>query len=493
MLELQEFVSHLTLGMSEAGTLTNIAYAFVGALIGTAIGVLPGLGPSAALALLLPATYGMSAGPALILLASVYYGAQYGGSTTSILLGIPGEASSVVTTIDGHRMAKDGRAGQALLAAGLSSFLAGTVGTLLIFALAPALAQVAFLFGPEEYMAVAVLSLTAALLVSRGPVLSTSLTCALGLWLGLLGTDIATGLPRFTYGQPELLDGIPFSALSIGLFGYSEVIAYIFRPVDALPDASRPVKRIAYLSEFHKMWPAAFRGTGIGFLCGLLPGGGTVLASFTSYTVEQRQTLTAGEPRVGSGNIRGVAGPEAANNGAAQSAFIPMLVLGIPPNASTALMLGAMTLHNIQPGPQVMSASPTLFWGLVASMLIGNLILVVLNVPLIRIWTSLLLIPRQCLMTVVAVACTAGIWASSPSPGFDVCLGLAFGVIGYMLQLWKIEPTTLLLAFILSPMLEENFTRAMTIQHGDLSSFILRPISATLLAVASLLVVGRIA
>ena len=490
-----EFSTHLTLGMVNAATAVNIGYACLGATIGTLIGVLPGLGPSAALALLLPATYGMPAGPALILLASVYYGAQYGGSTTSILLGIPGEASSVVTTIDGHRMTQDGRARHALLAAGLSSFLAGTIGTLLIFAAAPALASVAFQFGPEEYLAVAVLSLTAALLVSGGPVLPTAMTGALGLWLGLIGTDVATGLQRFTYGIPELLDGIPFIALSIGLFGYSEVIAHIFKSSDSVPAVeSSPIKRIACSSEFHRMWPAAFRGTGIGFLSGLLPGGGTVLASFVSYTVEQRQALAPGELRVGSGNIRGVAGPEAANNGAAQSAFIPMLVLGIPPNASTALMLGAMTLHNIQPGPQVMSANPTLFWGLVASMLIGNVILVILNVPLIRLWTSLLLIPRRPLLAVIAVACTLGIYASSPSPVFDLGLGLAFGVLGYILtHRLKIEPTTLLLAFILSPMLEENFTRAMTIQHGDLSTFISRPISASVLAVAMLMVFGKIA
>ena len=499
---MSEIIEHFILGMSEASTLSNIGYALVGSVLGTAVGVLPGLGPSAALALLLPTTYGMPATPALILLSCVYYGAQYGGSTTSILLGVPGEASSVVTTIDGHAMALRGRAADALLAAGLASFFAAIIVILLIFAVAPALSLLAFQFGPEEYCAVAVLSLIAALLASAGPRGYTLVTCLLGGLLGLVGTDVNTGQARLTIGLPELLDGISFMSLSIGLFGYSGVLAYILRPSDpasaaAAEDSSRgPEAGSKY--RFNAMWPAAARGTLIGTILGLLPGGGTVLASFVSYTVEKRipvdpksesESGYEPEPEVGRGNIRGVAGPEAANNGAAQSAFIPMLVLGIPPNASTALMLGAMTLHNIQPGPQVMSGNPTLFWGLMASMLIGNVVLLLLNVPLIGIWTTLLRVPQSVLMLVVFLVCTLGIYATSSSPGFDLALALVFGVLGYAFDRLKIEPTALLLAFVLAPMVEENLSRALVLQHGDPRMFVTRPISGAILTVALLLLV----
>ncbi|MFZ4742653.1 MAG: tripartite tricarboxylate transporter permease, partial [Limnohabitans sp.] len=391
-----ELFNNLALGFGVAFTFQNLIYAFIGCMLGTLIGVLPGIGPVATIAMLLPATYALPPIAALIMLGGIYYGAQYGGSTTAILVNLPGESSSVVTVIDGYQMARKGRAGPALAAAGLGSFFAGCVGTLILAAFAAPLTEVAFKFGPAEYFSLMILGLIGAVVLASGSLIKAVGMIVLGLLLGLVGTDVNSGVARYSFDIPELTDGIGFITIAMGVFGYGEIIANLSKPEDQREVFTGKVTGLFPTKEdFKNMTPAVLRGTAIGCMLGILPGGGALLAAFAAYTIEKKTKLRPGEVPFGQGNIRGVAAPESANNAGAQTSFIPLLTLGIPPNAVMALMVGAMTIHNIQPGPQVMTSNPELFWGLIASMWIGNLMLVILNLPLIGMWIKLLTVPYR--------------------------------------------------------------------------------------------------
>jgi putative tricarboxylic transport membrane protein len=484
-----DLINNLSLGFSVAFTLQNLMYAFIGCLLGTLIGVLPGIGPLATIAMLLPATYALPPVAALIMLAGIYYGAQYGGSTTAILVNLPGESSSVVTTIDGYQMARQGRAGPALAAAGLGSFFAGCVGTLILAAFAPPLTELAFKFGPAEYFSLMVLGLIGAVVLASGSLIKAVCMILVGLLVGLIGTDVNSGVARYSFDIPELTDGIGFIVIAMGLFGYGEIISNLSKPDDEREVFTAEVHGLMpTLQDFKRMTPAVLRGTAIGSMLGILPGGGALLAAFTAYTIEKKTKLNAGEVPFGKGNIRGVAAPEAANNAGSQTSFIPLLTLGIPPNPVMALMVGAMTIHNIQPGPQVMTSNPELFWGLIASMWIGNLMLVILNLPLIGIWIKLLTVPYRFLFPAIVLFCAIGVYSTNNNT-FDIWMVAIFGVIGYLFIKLGCEPAPLLLGLILGPMMEENLRRAMLLSRGDWSVFVTRPLSLGLLIAASLLLV----
>ena len=484
-----DLINNLTLGFSVAFTVQNLIYAFIGCLLGTLIGVLPGVGPVATIAMLLPATYALPPVAALIMLAGIYYGAQYGGSTTAILVNLPGEASSVVTVIDGHQMAKKGRAGPALAAAGIGSFFAGCVGTLILAAFAPPLTEVAFKFGPAEYFSLMVLGLIGAVVLASGSLIKAVAMIILGLLLGLVGTDVNSGVARYSFGIPELTDGISFIVIAMGVFGYGEIIHNLSHPPENRDVVTGKVEGIfPTATDFKRMFPAVLRGTALGSALGILPGGGALLSAFAAYTIEKKTKLKPGEVPFGEGNIRGVAAPEAANNAGSQTSFIPLLTLGIPPNAVMALMVGAMTIHNIQPGPQVMTSNPELFWGLIASMWIGNLMLVILNLPLIGIWIKLLTVPYRWLFPAIVLFCAIGVYSTNNNT-FDVWLVALFGFIGYAFIKLGCEPAPLLLGLILGPMMEENLRRSLLLSRGDWSVFVTRPLSASLLAAAVLLLV----
>ena len=482
-----ELIDNLMMGFATAMTLQNLGYALLGCFLGTLIGVLPGLGPVATIAMLLPSIYSLDATPALIMLAGIYYGAQYGGSTTAILINVPGESSSVVTAIDGYQMARKGRAGPALAAAGLGSFFAGCVGTIIIAAFAPPLTELAFKFGPAEYFSLMVLGLIGAVVLASGSLLKAIAMIVLGLLLGQINTDVISGTPRFSFDVPELTDGINFVVIAMGIFGFGEIIANLGQPAEHREVFTRDVKGLwPTKQDFHDAWPAVIRGTTLGSVLGVLPGGGALLASFAAYTLEKKVSKTP--ERFGKGAIQGVAGPESANNAGAQTSFIPMLTLGIPPNAVMALMVGAMTIKGIQPGPQVMSSNPELFWGLIASMWIGNLMLVILNLPLIGIWIKLLTVPYRFLFPAIAVFCCIGTYTLNNN-NFDVFMTAAFAVVGYVFYKLSCEPAPLLLGFILGPMMEEYLRRALLLSRGDWGTFLTRPLSAGLLVAAALLVV----
>jgi putative tricarboxylic transport membrane protein len=484
-----DLLNNLALGFSVAFTFQNLLYAFFGAMLGTLIGVLPGLGPVATIAMLLPSIYALDATPALIMLAGIYYGAQYGGSTTAILINVPGESSSVVTAIDGYQMARKGRAGAALAAAGLGSFFAGCVGTVIIAAFAPPLTDLAFKFGAAEYFSLMVLGLIGAVVLASGSLVKAIAMILLGLLLGQVNTDVISGVPRFSFDVPELTDGIGFVAIAMGVFGFGEIIANLGQPEENREVFTKDVKGLwPTKQDFKDAWPAVLRGTALGSLLGVLPGGGALLASFAAYTVEKKVPAKKGEVPFGQGNIRGVAGPESANNAGAQTSFIPMLTLGIPPNAVMALMVGAMTIKGIQPGPQVMASNPQLFWGLIASMWVGNLMLVILNLPLIGIWIKLLTVPYRFLFPAIMTFCCIGLYTLN-NAGFDVYIGAFFGVVGYVFYKLGCEPAPLLLGFILGPMMEENLRRALLLSRGDWTTFMTRPLSAGLLIAAALLIV----
>jgi TctA family transporter len=437
--------------------------------------------------MLLPATYALPPVSALIMLAGIYYGAQYGGSTTAILVNLPGESSSVVTTLDGYQMARQGRAGPALAAAGLGSFFAGSVGTLILAAFAPPLTELAFKFGPAEYFSLMVLGLIGAVVLASGSLLKAVAMIILGLLMGLVGTDVNSGVARFSFDIPELTDGIGFVAIAMGVFGYGEIISNLSKPEEDREVFTAGVSGLfPTLEDFKHMLPAVLRGTTIGSLLGILPGGGALLAAFAAYTIEKKITLKPGEKVLGTGNIRGVAGPEAANNAGAQTSFIPLLTLGIPPNAVMALMVGAMTIHNIQPGPQVMTSNPELFWGLIASMWIGNLMLVILNLPLIGMWIKLLTVPYKYLFPSIVLFCAIGVYSTNNNT-FDIWTVAIFGFIGYLFNKLSVEPAPLLLGLILGPMMEENLRRALLLSRGDWSVFVTRPLSGGLLVVAAIL------
>lgn len=482
-----DLLANLALGAATAFTLDNLFYCFIGVLLGTLIGVLPGIGPLATIAMLLPITYKMTdPSTALIMLAGIYYGSQYGGSTTAILVNLPGESSSVVTTLDGYQMARRGRAGVALATAALASFFAGTVATFLIAAFAPPLAEVAFKFGPAEYFSLMVLGLIAAVVLAHGSIIKALGMVVIGLLLGMIGTDVNSGSARFTLGIPELSDGIEFAVIAMGMFGFAEII-FNLKQAEARDLLKEKVTNYMPNKEDWKRGsPAAVRGTVLGSFLGILPGGGAILSSFSSYAIEKK--LSKKPQEFGKGAIEGVAGPEAANNAGAQTSFIPMLTLGIPTTPVMALMIAAMMIHNIQPGPQVMTSNPTLFWGLIVSMWVGNLMLVILNLPLIGLWIKLLQVPYRFLYPAILLFCCIGAYSLNNNP-WDVLMTIPFAILGYYFKKWHCEPAPLLMGFILGELMEEYLRRALTISRGDWMVFIDRPLSATLLGIAVLLLI----
>ncbi len=478
-----DMLSNLALGFEVAMQGQNLLYCFIGVLLGTLIGVLPGLGPLATISMLLPITFGLPPTSALIMLAGIFYGSQYGGSTTAILLNLPGESSSVVTALDGYQMARQGRAGAALATAALGSFFAGTVGTLLIAMLAPPLAVVALKFGPAEYFSLMLLGLVIAVVLAAGSMLKALSMVVLGVLLGLAGQDINTGAFRFTFGLPELATGFDFLALSMGIFGLGEIVRNLEKGTPRLVVAKSVGRLLLTREEWRRIIAPVLRGTGIGSMLGILPGGGAVLASFVSYTVGEAAVSRTPE-KFGTGMIEGVAGPESANNAGAQTSFIPMLTLGIPSNPVMALMIAALILQGIQPGPNVMTARPELFWGIIASMWIGNLLLIILNLPLVGLWAKILTIPYRYIVPAIGVFCCIGVYSVENNTA-DVLMMGVFGLCGYLLLKLDCEPAPLLLGFIIGPLLEENLRRAMLIARGDWSTFVTRPISAGLLLLAA--------
>ena len=481
-----ELINNLILGFGVAFTPENLFYALLGCLLGTLVGVLPGLGPVPTIAMLLPITYVLPPIAGLIMLAGIYYGAQYGGSTTAILVNLPGETSAVVTCLDGHAMAKNGRAGAALSIAALGSFFAGTVSTMLLAAFAPPLAEVAFKFGPAEYFSLMVLGLVGAVVLASGSLIKAICMILLGLLLGMVGTDVNSGVARFDFGIPELQDGLDFAIVAMGVFGFAEIMTNLEQKENRVEISDKVGSLYPNMQEFKEAWPAVIRGTAIGSMLGILPGGGAVLSAFASYTVEKK--LSKHPERFGKGHPAGVAGPESANNAGAQTSFIPLLTLGIPGNAVMALMVGAMTIHNIQPGPQVMTSHPQLFWGLIVSMWIGNLMLVILNLPLVGIWIKLLKVPYRILFPAILVFCTIGVYSLNYNT-FDIMTTSCFGIVGYFWAKLKCEGAPLLLGLVLGPLMEENFRRALLLSRGNYMTFIDRGLSASLLAVAVLLVI----
>ena len=482
-----DLLQNLAIGFGVAMTPANLFFALAGVMIGTLIGVLPGIGPIATIAMLLPLTFHLEPVSGLIMLAGIFYGAQYGGSTTAILVNLPGETSSVVTCIDGHQMARNGRAGAALATAALGSFFAGTVSTLVIAMFAPPLAIVGQSFGAPEYFSLMLLGLVAAVVLAHGSVLKAIAMIVLGLLLGLIGTDGNTGASRFTFDITRLSDGLDFVPLVIGLFGLGEIIVNLTQPDHTRSVVAKKVTGLwLTLAEFKQAWPAVLRGTGLGCVLGVLPGGGATLSSFAAYVLEKK---VAKDPsRFGHGAIEGVAGPESANNAGAQTSFIPMLTLGIPGNAVMALMIGALTIHGIQPGPQIMTERPGLFWGMVASMWIGNLMLLVINLPMIGVWVQLLKVPYRVMYLAILLFCAIGVYTVNNST-FDVTMTAFFGVLGYIFIRLECEPAPLILGFVLGPLMEENLRRAMKIASGDPMIFLNRPLSLGLLIATAVLLV----
>ena len=484
-----EIVDHLATGFMAAASLQNLFFCLIGVVLGTLIGVLPGIGPIPALAILLPITFGLDPLSSLIMLAGIYYGAQYGGSTTSILVNMPGESSSVVTCIDGHQMARRGRAGSALAIAALGSFFAGCVGTVFIAAFGPPLSAIAQQFSSPDYFALMLLGLVMAVVLAHGSVLKAVAMVLIGLLFGLVGTDVNTGLTRYTFGIAGLWEGIDFLPLVLGLFGIVEVIRNLENPPGERKAISTRLRDLwPTKQEFREAWPAVLRGTGLGSILGILPGGGAVLASFASYTLEKK--ISSNPRKFGHGAVEGVAGPESANNSAAQTSFIPLLTLGIPSNPIMAIMMGAMIIQGIQPGAAVMTARPELFWGMVASMWIGNLMLVVINLPLLGIWVKLLSVPYRLLYPAILLFCAIGVYSTSTEP-FMMVLMIVFSIFGYILLKFGCEPAPLVLGFILGPLMEENLRRSLVMSRGNPAIFLERPISAALL-VATLLMIGMI-
>jgi putative tricarboxylic transport membrane protein len=474
-------LENLQLGFATALTPENLFWGFVGVVLGTTVGALPGIGPTATIAMLLPITFSFPAVTALIMLAGIYYGAQYGGSTTAILLNLPGESSSAVTAIDGHQMARQGRAGTALATAALGSFFAGTVGTLILVLFAPPLAQFALRFGSHEYFSLVVLGLIASIALARGSTIKALGMIALGILFAMVGQDLYTATPRYTFGIRELFSGINFVSVAVGMFGIAEILrnledektrTVMVRTVKGLLLTREDIRRIA---------GPVLRGTALGSALGVLPGGGHILASFASYSVEKR--ISKHPEEFGKGAIEGVAAPESANNAAAQTSFIPLLTLGLPAHPVMAMMVGAFIIQGITPGPNVVNNQPALFWGLVVSMWIGNVMLVLLNLPLIGIWVKMLTIPYRVLFPAIVAFASIGGFAINLNP-YDVFAVAFFGVVGYFLVKLGGEPAPFLLGFVLGPLLEQHLRRAMIIAHGDATTFVTRPISAVLLVMA---------
>ena len=481
-----ELLEHLALGFSTAASWANIFYCLLGVLLGTAIGVLPGLGPVATIAMLLPVTFGLPPVTALIMLAGIFYGAQYGGSTTAILVNLPGESSSVVTALDGYQMARKGRAGVALATAAIASFFAGTICTFLIALAAPPLSEIALSFGPADYFSLMVLGLVASIVLASGSLLHAIGMIVLGLLLGLIGTDVNSGTARFSFDRPELLDGVSFVVVAMGVFGLGEIIANLEDESPRTLALTKVAGLMPSREDFKRMVAPILRGTTLGSFLGILPGGGAMLSSFAAYSLEKKVSRHSAE--FGRGAIEGVAGPESANNAGAQASFIPMLTLGIPSNPVMALMIGALIMHGIQPGPGVMVEQPALFWGLVVSMWIGNLFLLVLNLPLIGIWVKMISVPYHLLFPAILVFCAIGVFSLSNAQ-FDIYLMALFGILGYVFRKLGCEPAPMMLGFILGPMMEEYLRRALLMQKGSAMVFFTRPISATLLAISAIALV----
>jgi TctA family transporter len=480
---MQEILTNLATGCATALSTLNLGYCFLGVLLGTLVGVLPGLGPVATIAMLLPATLTLPAESALIMLAGIYYGAQYGGSTTAILINLPGESSSVVTTLDGHQMARQGRAGVALATAAIGSFFAGTAATFVIAFLAPPLANVALSFQAPEYFSLMVLGLIASIVLAQGSLLKALGMVVLGLLLGLIGTDLTSGSQRFTFGLPALSDGINFVVVAMGVFGVAEIVRNLEDRGSGLAVTAAISRLLPSREDWRRIIAPILRGTALGSLLGILPGGGALLASFAAYAVEKKVSRHGAE--FGKGAIEGIAAPESANNAGAQTSFIPMLTLGIPSNPVMALMIGALIIQGIRPGPNVMVEQPQLFWGVVVSMWVGNLFLLVLNLPLIGLWVRLLSIPYQWLYPIILVFSAVGVLSLSNAV-IDVYLMALFGALGYVFVKLDCEPAPLLLGYILGPMMEEYLRRALTLSRGDPMIFLTRPISAAMLIAAAL-------
>lgn len=489
MESIAELFPNLTLGFSVAVTPQHLMYCFIGVFVGTLVGVLPGIGPLAAIAMLLPATFNLPPVAALIMLAGIYYGTQYGGSTTAILVNLPGESASVVTCMDGYAMAKNGRAGPALAIAAVGSFFAGTVGTILIALAGPPLAEIALKFGAPEYFSLMTLGLIASAVLASGSVLKAIAMIFLGLIFGIVGTDVNSGMSRFTFGASGLADGLSFVVVAMGLFGFAEILSNLEKGQDT---ASRTLLTTK-IKHLYPTWAdlklsamPILRGTAIGSFFGTLPGAGPTISAFSSYAMEKKFAKHPGE--FGKGAIQGVAGPEAANNAAAQCAFIPTLTLGIPGSGTMALMLGALTIQGIAPGPQVMTQRPDLFWGLIASMWIGNAMLVILNLPLVGLWVKILQVPYRYLFPAILTFMAIGVYSVN-NLDLDIYMTVFFGILGYVFLKLRCEAAPLILAFVLGPLMEENLRRALLISRGDPTVFMTRPISAAFLIMTALLLV----
>ncbi|KQX35575.1 hypothetical protein ASD04_12330 [Devosia sp. Root436] len=481
-----DLISSLALGFSVALDPINILYCFIGVLLGTLVGVLPGIGPTATIAMLLPITFSLQAETALIMLAGIYYGAQYGGSTTAILINLPGESSAAVTAIDGYQMARKGRAGPALAAAAIGSFFAGSVATLLLAFFAPPLARAALNFGAPEYFSLIVLGLLVSIALAHGSILKALGMIVLGLLLGMVGQDIYTGTPRFTFGVRELFGGLNFVAVAVGVFGVAEILRNLENEKEREVGVTEVKNLWLTRDDIKRVIAPILRGTVIGSVLGVLPGGGHILSAFASYSAEKRLSRTPQE--FGHGAIEGVAGPESANNAAAQTSFIPLMTLGIPAHPVMALMIGAFILQGITPGPNVINEQPALFWGIIASMWVGNFLLVVLNLPLVGLWVKMLSIPYRVLFPAIVLFACIGTFSINQNI-FDIYAIAFFGILGYLLIRFGCEPAPLLLGFVLGPLLEEHLRRAMIISRGDPMIFLHRPISATLLGLALLAVI----
>jgi len=481
-----ELFSNLILGFSVALSLQNLWFAFIGVFVGTLIGVLPGIGPLATIAMLLPLTFNVPPVSALIMLAGIYYGAQYGGSTTAILVNLPGETSAVVTCIDGYQMARQGRAGPALAVAAIGSFIAGTISTLIIALFAPPLAEMALKFGAPEYFSLMLMGLVTAAVLAHGDMVKSLAMVVVGLLLGIVGTDVNSGMSRFAFGVAELTDGIGFVVLAVGVFAVSEIVSNLGEREERKVFTSKVKNLWLTREEFKQSFGPILRGTGVGAFFGVLPGTGPAIASFSSYMIEKKVSKTP--ERFGKGAIEGVAGPESANNADAQCKFIPTLTLGIPASAVMALMLGALTIQGIAPGPQVMTQKPELFWGLIASMWIGNLMLVILNLPLIGLWVSLLKVPYRVLFPAIMVFSAIGIYSVNNSTT-ELYLAALFGVLGFLWLKLECAAAPMLLGFVLGPMMEENLRRALLISRGDPMVFLNRPISLAFIIATVLILI----
>jgi putative tricarboxylic transport membrane protein len=484
-----DFLGNMIVGFSVAFQPTNLMFCFLGCFVGTLIGVLPGIGPVGTMAILLPVTYGINPTTAIIMLAGIYYGAQYGGSTTSILVNIPGEAASVITTLDGYQMARNGRAGPALGIAAFGSFIAGTFGVIGLMLLAPPLVSVALRFGPPEYFSLMILGFVVLTYLAQKSMAKALLTAGVGIILGTAGLDTMTGMPRFTFDVPELLDGIGLAPLAMGLFGISEILLNVERRIKQEVITTNVRGLFPTLEDWRRAIWAIFRGTGIGFFLGILPGGGAVLSSFVSYAMEKR--ISKNPEKFGTGAIEGVAAPEAANNAASQGAFIPLLTLGIPANVVMAILLGALMIHNITPGPMLVKEHPQLFWGVITSMYLGNVMLLVLNLPLIGFWVQLLRVPYSLLFPLILYICLIGAYVINNSV-IDVGIMLLFGVIGYLMRKFDYEPAPLVLAYVLTPLLENALRQSLILSGGTFGIFVSRPISAGCLIAALALLLSSL-